>query len=122
MGTVIQLILHLVLVGWFVQNLFKKLLLVQFVFLEQMQTANVNQTMPPPQSWGPSSQGFSMNTGGGSGFAPDPQYMQPPRLFDYPPADLPPMDKQPHQCPPAYGRGVFMGVNMSTATTKVNKT
>ncbi|XP_059625981.1 flowering locus K homology domain-like isoform X2 [Cornus florida] len=90
------------------------------VFEMQMQMPNVreNQTMPPQQSWGPPPQGFPMNTGGGPGFAPDPQYMPPPgppRQFDnyYPPADLPPMDKQPRQGPPAYGRDVSMGVNMS---------
>ncbi|CAK9143798.1 unnamed protein product [Ilex paraguariensis] len=81
----------------------------------QMPNARTNQNMPPPQSWGGPPQGFPMNAGGGPGFAPNPQYMPPPRQFDnyYPSADMPPLDRQPPQGPPAYGRDASMGAHAS---------
>lgn len=89
-----------------------------------MQSPNThgNQDAPPPQSWGP--QGFSMNTGG-HGFAPNHQYAPPPRQFDnyYPPADMPPIEKQPRSGPPAYGRDMTMGTqpNMQPHQSMVTK-
>lgn len=72
--------------------------------------------MPPPQSWGPPPQVFPLNAGGGPGFAPTPQYVPPQRQFDnyYPAADMPPMDKQPRQGPPAYSRDASMGTHTTS--------
>ncbi|GMP90763.1 hypothetical protein CsSME_00041743 [Camellia sinensis var. sinensis] len=83
----------------------------------QMPNAQANQNIPPHQTWGPPPQGFPMNAGVGPGFMPNPQYMPPPRQFDnyYPPADMPPLDKQPRQGPPAYGRDASMGVHTTIA-------
>ncbi|KAK3036861.1 hypothetical protein RJ639_031479 [Escallonia herrerae] len=82
------------------------------IFETQMQMPNgrANEDMPPPPSWGPP-QNFPLHTGGGPGFAPNSQYMPPPHQFDgyYPPADMPHLDKQPRQGPPAYGRDASMG-------------
>ncbi|CAL5425130.1 unnamed protein product [Camellia sinensis] len=85
--------------------------------LMQMPNAQANQNIPPHQTWGPPPQGFPMNAGVGPGFMPNPQYMPPPRQFDnyYPPADMPPLDKQPRQGPPAYGRDASMGVHTTIA-------
>ncbi|XVE62795.1 hypothetical protein DITRI_Ditri06bG0148600 [Diplodiscus trichospermus] len=71
--------------------------------------------MPPHQSWGPP-QGVPPNASVGAGFGPNPQYMPPPRKLDnyYPPADMPPMDKQPHQGISAYGREAPMGAHASS--------
>ncbi|GMP90760.1 hypothetical protein CsSME_00041743 [Camellia sinensis var. sinensis] len=97
----------------------------------QMPNAQANQNIPPHQTWGPPPQGFPMNAGVGPGFMPNPQYMPPPRQFDnyYPPADMPPLDKQPRQGPPAYGRDASMGVHTTIAApaqqsvvTKVTQT
>ncbi|KVI03900.1 K Homology domain-containing protein [Cynara cardunculus var. scolymus] len=77
----------------------------------QMPNARPNQEMPPPQPWAPSPQGFPMNAGGGPGFGPN-QYMPPQHQYDnyYPRVDMPPpMDKQPRQGPPSYGRDPSMG-------------
>ncbi|XP_071715701.1 flowering locus K homology domain-like isoform X2 [Rutidosis leptorrhynchoides] len=78
------------------------------IFEKQMQMANArtNQEMAAPQSWGPPPN-FSMNAAGGPGFRPT-QYMPPQHQFDnyYPP---PPMDKQPRQPPPSYGRDPLGG-------------
>ena len=72
-----------------------------------MQSPNTrgNLDMPPPQYGGP--QGFGMNSGAGHGFPPNPQYAPPPRQFDnyYPPADMPPIEKQPRAGRPVYGGG-----------------
>ncbi|KAM7501429.1 hypothetical protein LguiB_000333 [Lonicera macranthoides] len=79
----------------------------------QMQNPRGNQDMPPPMPWAPP-QGFPMNAGGGPGFMPNHQYMPPPpHQFDnyYPPADIPPLDKQPRQPPPSYGRDASMGAH-----------
>ena len=40
-----------------------------------------NQNIPPHQSWGPP-QGFPINDSAGPDFAPNPQYVQPPRQYD----------------------------------------
>lgn len=52
--------------------------------------------MPPPQPWG-HHQGLPPNAGG-PGYGGNPQFM-PPRQRDnfYPPSDLGPLGKQPHQ-------------------------
>lgn len=79
----------------------------------QMQNPRGNQDMPPPMPWAPP-QGFPMNAGSGPGFMPNHQYMPPPpHQFDnyYPPADIPPLDKQPRQPPPSYGRDASMGAH-----------
>ncbi|PIA31471.1 hypothetical protein AQUCO_04900046v1 [Aquilegia coerulea] len=57
----------------------------------------------------------SQHAGGGPGFGSNPQYMMPPRQHDnyYPPADLPPMEKQPHQGLSMYGRDASIGVHSS---------
>ncbi|CAK9150043.1 unnamed protein product [Ilex paraguariensis] len=49
-------------------------------------------------------------------FVPNPPYMQPPRQFDnyYAPADMPPLDKQPRQGPPAFGRDASMGAHTTS--------
>ena len=82
-----------------------------------MPSAEANQNVLPQQTWVPGPQGFPMNTGGGPGFVPNPQYAPPPRQFDnyYPPADMPPFEKQPRQGPPAYGRDASMGVHTNNA-------
>ncbi|XP_052169933.1 flowering locus K homology domain-like [Diospyros lotus] len=102
------------------------------VFEMQMQAPNTrgNPNMPLPQTWGPPPQSFPMNTGGGPGFMPNPQYMPPPRQFDnyYPPADIPPLEKQPRPGPPAYGRDPTMGIQapgappQQSVVTKVTQT
>ncbi|KAJ4968590.1 hypothetical protein NE237_015291 [Protea cynaroides] len=77
----------------------------------QMPNSQMDHNMPPHQSWIPPPQGFAPNVGGGPGYGANPQYMPPPRQHDnyYPPADMPPMDKQPHQGLSAYGREAPMG-------------
>ncbi|KAA8550787.1 hypothetical protein F0562_002471 [Nyssa sinensis] len=86
------------------------------VFEMQMQMPNARESenIPPHQSWGPPPQGFPMNAGGGPGFVPNPPYMPPQRQFDnyYPPANTPPLEKHPHQGPPAYGRDAYVGGHM----------
>jgi hypothetical protein len=74
--------------------------------------------MPQHQSWGPP-QGVPPSGGGGPGYGPNPQYLPPPRQLDnyYQPADLPPMDKQPHHGISAYGREAPMGYPPSNAQT-----
>lgn len=71
--------------------------------------------MAPHQSWGPP-QGVPPSGGGGPGYGPNPQYMPPPRQLDsyYPPADMPPMEKQPHHGISAYGREAPMGLHASS--------
>ncbi|KAK6940721.1 K Homology domain, type 1 [Dillenia turbinata] len=87
------------------------------IFEMQMQMPNAggNQNMPPNQPWGPP-QVFGMNAGGGPDFRPNPQYTH-PHQFDnyYPPAELPPSDKQPQQVPPIYGREAPVGFHSSGA-------
>ncbi|XP_058107586.1 flowering locus K homology domain-like isoform X2 [Magnolia sinica] len=63
----------------------------------------------PHHSWG-HPQGLP--NAGGSGFGGNSQFM-PPRQHDgyYPPPDLPPFNRQPHQ--PLYGRDAPMGVHSS---------
>ncbi|CAI9107689.1 OLC1v1007105C4 [Oldenlandia corymbosa var. corymbosa] len=84
-------------------------------FEAQMQRSNArpNQNMPPPQPWGPANQGFSMNTGVGSGYGP-PQYVPPARQYDnfYPPADVP-LDKPPRPGP-HYGRDSSAGTHTAS--------
>ncbi|GMH30836.1 hypothetical protein Nepgr_032679 [Nepenthes gracilis] len=86
------------------------------VFEKQMQSPNIraNQNLPPPEPWGPP-QAFSVNAGGGAGFGPNPQYMQPRHSFDhyYPPTDFHP-EKQPRQAPPMYGRDAPIGISPSS--------
>ncbi|KAI3829733.1 hypothetical protein L1987_03861 [Smallanthus sonchifolius] len=79
----------------------------------QMPSSRPNQEMAPPQPWGaPSPQGFP---GGGPGFGPGfgpNQFMPPQHQFDnyYPRLDMPsPLDKQPRQVPPSYGRDPSAG-------------
>ncbi|XP_010274156.1 PREDICTED: flowering locus K homology domain-like [Nelumbo nucifera] len=82
----------------------------------QMPNPQMEQNMPPHQSWGPPPQGLPPNVGGGPGFGTIPQHMPPPRQYDnyYPSADLPPLEKQPHQALSAYGREAPLGVHSST--------
>ncbi|KAF8388189.1 hypothetical protein HHK36_026855 [Tetracentron sinense] len=82
----------------------------------QMPNPQMERDMPPHQSWGPPPQGFPPNAGGGPGFGTNPQYMPPPRQHDnyYAPADLPPLDKQPHQGLSVYGRDASMGIHATT--------
>ncbi|KAF8392262.1 hypothetical protein HHK36_022604 [Tetracentron sinense] len=81
----------------------------------QMPNPQMERDMPPHQSWG-HPQVFTPNAGGGPGFGNNRQYMPPPRQNDnhYPPADLPPLDRQPHQGLSVYGRDASMGVHAST--------
>ncbi|XWS64720.1 hypothetical protein CRYUN_Cryun05aG0027900 [Craigia yunnanensis] len=86
------------------------------LFEMHMQMSNPQMDhMPSHQSWGPP-QGAPPNASGGAGFGHNPQYMPPPRQFDnyYPPADMPPMEKQPHQGISAYGRDAPMGAHASS--------
>ncbi|XVF06349.1 hypothetical protein REPUB_Repub06bG0040300 [Reevesia pubescens] len=86
------------------------------LFEMHMQMSNPQMDhMPPQQSWGPP-QGVPPNASGGAGFGHNPQYMPPPRQLDhyYPPADMPPMEKQPHQGISAYGREAPMGGHASS--------
>lgn len=75
----------------------------------------MDQNMPPPY-WG-HPQGPPPNAGG-SAYGGNPQFMPagPPRQHDtfYAPADLPPLDKQPHQGFAAFGRDAPMGINPSS--------
>lgn len=72
----------------------------------QMSNSRANQSMPPPQSWGPPPQAFPMSAGGGAGYGPPSQYIPPQRQYDnyYPPTDMPSLDKPPRTGPPPYGR------------------
>ncbi|TYG46960.1 hypothetical protein ES288_D11G298700v1 [Gossypium darwinii] len=84
------------------------------LFEMHMQKSNPQMDhMPPRQTWAPP-QGVPPNAGGG-GFGHNPQYMPPPRQLEnyYPPADMPPMDKQPHQGISAYGREAPTGAHGS---------
>ncbi|XP_022746309.1 flowering locus K homology domain-like [Durio zibethinus] len=85
------------------------------LFEMHMQMSNHQMDhMPSHQSWGPP-QGVPPNASGGAGFGSN-QYMLPPRQLDnyYPPADMPPMEKQPHQGISAYGREAPMGAHASS--------
>ncbi|KAK5786242.1 flowering locus K homology domain-like [Gossypium arboreum] len=85
------------------------------LFEMHMQKSNPQMDhMPPRQTWAPP-QGVPPNAGGG-GFGHNPQYMPPPRQLEnyYPPADMPPMDKQPHQGISAYGREAPTGAHGSS--------
>ncbi|XP_059440277.1 flowering locus K homology domain isoform X2 [Corylus avellana] len=89
------------------------------IFEMNMQMGNPQmEHMPQHQSWGPP-QGVPPSGGGGPGYGPNPQYMPPPRQLDnyYQPADLPPMDKQPHHGISAYGREAPMGYPPANAQT-----
>ncbi|XP_041991521.1 flowering locus K homology domain-like [Salvia splendens] len=72
----------------------------------QMPSSHVEQHMPPAQPWGPPPQSFQPNAPSGPGYGASPRFMPPPRQFDnyYPPADMPPPEKQPHQGISTYGR------------------
>ncbi|XP_041995089.1 flowering locus K homology domain-like [Salvia splendens] len=72
----------------------------------QMPNSQVEQHMPPAQPWGPPPQSFQPNAPSGPGYGASPRFMPPPRQFDnyYPPVDMPPPEKQPHQGISAYGR------------------
>ncbi|XP_014492095.1 flowering locus K homology domain isoform X1 [Vigna radiata var. radiata] len=89
------------------------------IFEMNMQIANPHhaEPMPPHQSWGPP-QGLPPNTGGGPGFGPPSQYVPPPRQLDnyYPPAEIPPVERQPHQGISAYGRDASIGIHASSNT------
>lgn len=81
---------------------------------------HMEQNMPPPQPWG-HPQGLPPNAGG-SGYGGNPQFI-PSRPHDnyYPPPDLPPLEKQPHQGISMYGQnappmGVHTGANQQTPT------
>ncbi|OVA05309.1 K Homology domain [Macleaya cordata] len=81
----------------------------------QMQNSQMEQNIPPYQSWGPPP-GIPPNAGGGPGFGANPHYMPPPRQQDsyYPPPDFPPMEKQqPHQGLSMYGREPALGAHSS---------
>ncbi|KAH1083422.1 hypothetical protein J1N35_023183 [Gossypium stocksii] len=85
------------------------------LFEMHMQKSNPQMDhMPPRQTWAPP-QGVPPNASGG-GFVHNPQYMPPPRQLEnyYPPADMPPMDKQPHQGISAYGREAPTGAHGSS--------
>ncbi|XP_043691153.1 flowering locus K homology domain-like isoform X1 [Telopea speciosissima] len=84
----------------------------------QMPNSQMEHNMPPHQSWGPPSQGLPPNVGGGPGYGANPQYMPPQRQHEnyYPPTDMPPMDKQPHQGLSAYGREAPIGAHPSANT------
>lgn len=73
--------------------------------------------MPPPQSWGPPPQAFPPNVSGGPGYGVGSHYAPPPRQHDnyYPPADIPPLEKQPHQGISAYGREAPMSVHSTSS-------
>ncbi|KAA8543333.1 hypothetical protein F0562_021172 [Nyssa sinensis] len=62
----------------------------------QMPNAQANQNVPPHQSWGP-----------------------PPQVT-ISPSNQPPLDKQPLQGPPTYGRDASMGVHTNVAATTVS--
>lgn len=84
----------------------------------QMPDVRVNHNVPPRQTWVPPPQGFPASGGGGPAFAPNHQYMPPAHHYDnyYPPANLPPMDKQFHQGPPpAFARDASTGIHSSSA-------
>ncbi|GAB4855380.1 hypothetical protein Ancab_024002 [Ancistrocladus abbreviatus] len=77
------------------------------LFEAQMQTPNTHmEHMPPQPTWAPPPHGFLPNMGGAPGYGHGPQYMPPPRQYDnyYPPSDMPPPDRQPHQGISTYGR------------------
>ncbi|XVF42220.1 hypothetical protein PTKIN_Ptkin01aG0343000 [Pterospermum kingtungense] len=87
------------------------------LFEMHMQMSNPQMDhMPPHQSWGPP-QGVPPNASGSAGFGHNPQYMPPPRQLDnyYPPADMPSMEKQPHQGISAYGREAPMGAHHASS-------
>ncbi|CAL9194583.1 unnamed protein product [Musa hybrid cultivar] len=72
---------------------------------------HMEQNMPPPQPWG-HPPGLPPSAGG-SAYGGNPQFM-PPRAHDnfYPPPDLPPLEKQPHQGISMYGQNAPpMGVH-----------
>ncbi|GAB4836026.1 hypothetical protein Ancab_000944 [Ancistrocladus abbreviatus] len=84
------------------------------LFEMQMQTPNTHMEHIPPQpTWGPPPHGLPPNIGGGPGYGHGPQYMPPPRQYDnyYPPGDMPPVDRQPHQGISTYGREPPVGVH-----------
>ncbi|KAI3449731.1 hypothetical protein Pfo_006396 [Paulownia fortunei] len=83
----------------------------------QMPNAQVNQNMPPSQSWGLPPSAFPMNPGG-HGYGSNLSIMAPPpRQYDnyYPAADVPSLDKLPRSGPLTYGRDV----SRSAHTTNV---
>ncbi|KVH94331.1 flowering locus K homology domain-like isoform X1 [Cynara cardunculus var. scolymus] len=82
------------------------------IFEKQMQMPNArsNQEMTAPQPWAPPPS-FPINAGGGPGYRPT-QYIPAQHQYDsyYPRVDMPPpMDKQPRQAPPSYGREPLAG-------------
>ncbi|KAI3472473.1 hypothetical protein Pfo_031308 [Paulownia fortunei] len=84
----------------------------------QMQMPNSHmEHMPPAQPWGPPPQSFPPNAPAGPGYGASPHFMPPPRQFDnyYPPADMPPPEKQPHQGISAYGREAPVLVHSSSS-------
>ncbi|GAB2298307.1 hypothetical protein Dimus_032375 [Dionaea muscipula] len=101
-------------------------IIAEFEKLMQAPNNQLNQQMPPSEPWGPPPLPFPMNAGGGPGYGPNPQFMQPPNQFDhyYPPADFH-QERQHHQGPPIYGRDAPIGMTPSNAhpsmTTKVTQ-
>ncbi|KAH6783152.1 RNA-binding KH domain-containing protein [Perilla frutescens var. hirtella] len=88
----------------------------------QMQMPNSHvEHMPPAQPWGPPPQSFPPNAGAGPGYGASPRFMPPPRQFDnyYPPVDMPPPEKQPHQGISAYGREAPMHSSSSQPAPSV---
>ncbi|CAN4101242.1 unnamed protein product [Withania somnifera] len=85
-----------------------------FEKLMQMPNAHSHQNMPlpgPTQPWCPPPSSFPISAGV-AGFGVSHQYMPPPRQFDnyLPRADMP-LDKQPHQAAPVYGRDPSVGAH-----------
>ncbi|KAL9272761.1 Flowering locus K homology domain-like protein [Drosera capensis] len=87
------------------------------LFEIQMQapSPHMEHHMPRQPSWGPP-HGLPPSAVGGPGYGPGPQYMPPPRQMDnyYPPADMPPPDRQPRPGMSSYGREPPMGVHPSS--------
>ncbi|XP_057798332.1 flowering locus K homology domain [Salvia miltiorrhiza] len=88
----------------------------------QMQMPNSHvEHMPPAQPWGPPPQSFPPSAPSGPGYGASPRFMPPPRQFDnyYPPVDMPPPEKQPHQGISAYGREAPMHSSSSQPAPSV---
>ncbi|XP_038717964.1 flowering locus K homology domain-like isoform X2 [Tripterygium wilfordii] len=89
-----------------------------FENLMQMPKAQANHNAPPQQSWG-APQGFPTSgfDAPGPGFRSNPQ---PPRQFDnyYPPPEVFPSEKQPHQGVPFYGRDTSLGGHQLNAQSQ----
>ncbi|XP_059652816.1 flowering locus K homology domain [Cornus florida] len=78
----------------------------------QMQNTQMEQHMPPPQSWVPQPQAYPPNnTGGGPGYVANPHFMPPRQIDNYFQQEMPPpLEKQPHQGISVYGREAPTGM------------